>query len=109
MLRRPIEDRRLAGVCAGLGHFLGTDPTVIRLGWAVFALVGGAGVLGYLLAWALIPDEAGRHAATPWLLLLVVVGIPYLCLLVAVMGYLALITDTILDAWAPLLNQPLLG
>lgn len=47
-------DKKVAGVCGGLAEYIGVDPTLIRLLWAIFALVG-AGILAYLIAWAIIP------------------------------------------------------
>ena len=38
-------DRKLCGVCGGLGEFFGIDASLIRLAWIVFCLLGGSGVL----------------------------------------------------------------
>ena len=84
MLRRPIENRMLAGVCSGLGRFFGIDPTLVRIGWILFVLLGGSGGLVYLLAWAIIPDEAGHRSMAPIVLLLVLVFFPLLCALFSV-------------------------
>jgi phage shock protein PspC (stress-responsive transcriptional regulator) len=57
-LRRPKDDRMLAGVCSGLGRYAGIDPVLVRLIWAVgtfFSL--GTGFLIYLIAWIIIPEE----------------------------------------------------
>ena len=57
-LYRSKKDRMLGGVCAGLGEHLDIDPTVIRLIWAVVTVISvGTGVLVYILAWILIPEE----------------------------------------------------
>jgi phage shock protein PspC (stress-responsive transcriptional regulator) len=56
-LRRSASDRKLAGVCGGLGAHFGIDPLVFRVVLVVLALFGGAGVLLYGLGWLLIPDE----------------------------------------------------
>ena len=56
-LERKLTGRWLAGVCAGVGDYLGVDPTVIRVIFAVLTLFGGFGALAYVLAWALIPEE----------------------------------------------------
>jgi phage shock protein PspC (stress-responsive transcriptional regulator) len=57
-LYRSKNDRMMGGVCAGLGEHLDVDPTVIRLVWAVIAVLSiGTGVLVYILAWILIPEE----------------------------------------------------
>jgi phage shock protein C len=57
-LYRSKKDRMLGGVCAGLGEHLDVDPTVIRLVWAVVTVLSiGTGILVYLLAWIIIPEE----------------------------------------------------
>ena len=57
-LYRSKKDRMLGGVCAGLGEHFDIDPTVIRLVWAVITVISiGTGVLVYILAWILIPEE----------------------------------------------------
>jgi phage shock protein C len=59
-LFRPKLGRMLGGVCAGIGAYLDIDPTVIRLIWAALTLLSlGTGVLVYLIAWVLIPEEPG--------------------------------------------------
>lgn len=58
-LKRSRTDRMVAGVCGGLGEYLGIDPNVIRLVWVVVTVFTvGTGVLAYLLAWLIIPEEA---------------------------------------------------
>ncbi len=83
VLRRPLQDRVIAGVCSGLGRFFGIDPVLIRIGWILFVILGGSGLLAYLLAWAIIPDETGQRSATPLILLLIMVFFPLLCFLFA--------------------------
>ena len=56
-LYKSRTDRKLCGVCGGLADFLGIDSTVIRLIWAVIVLAGGTGILVYIIAALLIPDE----------------------------------------------------
>lgn len=57
-LYRSKKDRILGGVCAGLGEHLDVDPTVIRLIWAVVSVLSvGTGVIIYVLAWIIIPEE----------------------------------------------------
>ena len=58
-LYRVREGRVLAGVCAGIAAYFGIDPTLVRLGFALFTIFGGAGILVYLLAWIVIPEEGG--------------------------------------------------
>lgn len=57
-LYRSKNERILGGVCGGLGDHLNVDPTVIRLIWAVISLLSlGTGLLIYIIAWILIPEE----------------------------------------------------
>ena len=46
------DRRAIAGVCAGIARSLGVDVTLVRLGFAMLALAGGAGILLYLALWA---------------------------------------------------------
>jgi phage shock protein C len=56
-LYRIRDGRVIAGVCAGLGAYFRVDPTLVRLAFALLTVFGGAGILLYLGAWVLIPDE----------------------------------------------------
>ena len=56
-LTRSVTDRKIAGVCAGIAAYFGIDPTLIRIGWAAFCLMGGSGVLAYILCAILMPNE----------------------------------------------------
>ena len=55
-LYRSKKDRVFAGVCGGIGEYLGVDPTVIRL-LAVILGFTGSGVLAYIVAAILIPEN----------------------------------------------------
>jgi phage shock protein PspC (stress-responsive transcriptional regulator) len=58
VLVRKRNGRMVAGVCAGLADYFGSDVTLLRVIVAVVAVVtGGAGILAYLVAWAIIPEE----------------------------------------------------
>ncbi len=81
-LRRPINDRMLAGVCSGLARTVGIDPTIVRVLWVLGSLFLGSGLLVYLIAWLLMPDDNGRRAATPLVMLIVFfIAIPAMCFL----------------------------
>jgi len=56
-LYRIRDGRVVAGVCVGLAAYFGVDPTLIRLAFALLTVFGGLGVLLYLGAWLVIPDE----------------------------------------------------
>src|SRR5262249_47903830 len=56
-LERSRSDRMFAGVCGGLARYFGIHPAFYRVGFVVLALLGGAGILIYLAAALVIPDE----------------------------------------------------
>jgi len=58
-LYRLRDGRVVAGVCAGLAAYFGVDPTLVRLAFALVTVFGGLGVLIYLCAWVVIPEEGG--------------------------------------------------
>ena len=63
MLVRARDGRMLAGVCAGVADYFGLDVTLVRVIWAVVSIItGGAGVLAYLVAWIIIPDEGQKNS-----------------------------------------------
>lgn len=57
VLRRSRDDRVIAGVCGGLGRYLGVDPVLLRVAFVVLAIAGGGGILLYIVSWILIPEE----------------------------------------------------
>jgi phage shock protein C len=57
VLRRTKDDRVFGGVCGGLGRYLGIDPVLLRIAFVVLALAGGGGIVAYVVAWILIPEE----------------------------------------------------
>lgn len=56
-LYRSDENKMLAGVCGGIAEYFGVDPMLIRLAWVVFSLLGGSGLLAYILAAIIIPRD----------------------------------------------------
>lgn len=71
-LMRPRDGRKLAGVCAGLGEYFDVDPTLLRVLWVLAVIFGGTGILAYIVAWIVMPEEperlaapAGQHAGAP--------------------------------------------
>lgn len=48
-------DRKIAGVCSGLARYFDTDATLVRLVFVVLIMLGGSGVIVYLLAWMIMP------------------------------------------------------
>ena len=60
---RSRKNKVIAGVCAGVADYYNSDPLTIRLVWFVFCLMGGMGVIAYILAWIFIPWEPETGAA----------------------------------------------
>jgi phage shock protein PspC (stress-responsive transcriptional regulator) len=57
-LMRSTTDKKIAGVCGGLGEYFGVDSTAIRLLWLVLSVLPGAligGIVAYLAAWIIMP------------------------------------------------------
>jgi len=78
-LVRTSDGRWLGGVAAGLGRYFDINPLVYRIAFAALALAGGTGLLLYLAAYLVIPDEQADESIAvetmrtrrdqPWLLL----------------------------------------
>jgi phage shock protein C len=64
-LYRHRTNRIIAGVCGGLGEYLGIDPTIVRLFFILFGVTNGIGVLIYFLMWIIIPPEDARNVSLP--------------------------------------------
>ena len=52
---RSGRDQKIGGVCAGLANYFDIDPTIVRVIWGVLALCYGAGIVAYLILWAIAP------------------------------------------------------
>ncbi len=55
-LRKSMSDRKLAGVCGGIAEYFGIDSTIVRLILVIFCLVGGSGILFYIIAAIVMPE-----------------------------------------------------
>lgn len=56
-LKKSRTDRKICGVCGGLAEYLNMDSTIIRLIWAVLVLAAGTGLLAYIIAAIVMPEE----------------------------------------------------
>lgn len=56
-LYRSRTDRMLFGVAGGLARYLNLDSAIVRLVWVLLFLAGGAGILLYIVAAIVIPEE----------------------------------------------------
>ncbi len=55
-LYRSTENRVIAGVCGGIAEYFDIDPTLVRLAWVLFCVLGGSGLLAYIIAAIIIPE-----------------------------------------------------
>lgn len=55
-LYKSSVNRMLCGVCGGFAEYFNIDPTLVRLVWVIITLMGGAGILAYIIAAIIIPD-----------------------------------------------------
>lgn len=53
---RSINDRKLAGVCAGVADYFDLDPMLVRVLWLLLVLFAGTGVVAYFVCWFLFPE-----------------------------------------------------
>lgn len=56
-LYKSSTDKKVCGVCGGITNYFDVDPTVIRLIWVIFTLAGGSGLIAYIIAAIIMPDE----------------------------------------------------
>lgn len=57
-LYKSSTDKKLAGVCGGIAEYFNIDSTLVRLGWVLFSLLGGSGLLAYIIAAIIMPDRS---------------------------------------------------
>jgi len=57
-LYRSKENKVLGGVCGGIAEYYDFDPAIVRIISVLLILAWGSGILAYLLAWLIIPEEA---------------------------------------------------
>ena len=60
MTKRLYKDhanQKLCGVCGGIAKYFNLDPTIIRLALVAFCLLGGSGILAYIIFAIVMPDE----------------------------------------------------
>jgi len=65
-LVRPRTGRRVAGVCLGFAEYFDLDVTLIRIVWLLVAILGfPVGLIGYVIAWIVMPEEPETAAIVP--------------------------------------------
>ena len=56
-LYRSSKDKMICGVCGGIGEYFGVDPTLVRLGAALFGLIAGSGLFVYFIMALIVPKK----------------------------------------------------
>lgn len=57
-LKRSLQNRKICGVCGGIGEYLNIDPTVIRLIWVLVTIAScGTGLIAYIIAAIVMPES----------------------------------------------------
>ncbi len=55
---RSETNKKIMGVCGGLGEYFGIDPVILRIVFVVLALAGGFGLLIYIVMGVLLPPKS---------------------------------------------------
>ena len=56
-LYKSNKNKILSGVCGGIAEYFNIDPTLVRLGWAILCMFAGSGILAYIIAAIVIPQN----------------------------------------------------
>ena len=56
-LYKSRTNKKVAGVCGGIGEYFDIDPTLVRLGFVALSFLAGGGLFVYILAAIIIPDR----------------------------------------------------
>jgi len=62
-MMRSRTDRKIAGVCAGLAHYLDLDVALVRVLTVLITFAVGffPGLIAYIVAWIIVPQEPEFH------------------------------------------------
>ena len=58
---KSVKDRKVFGVCGGLGEYFNIDPMIFRLGFVVLVLAFGTGVLAYIVCGLVMSDDPNPY------------------------------------------------
>ena len=54
-LYKSITDKKICGVCGGIAEYFAIDSTIVRLAWILFTVLGGSGIIAYIIAALVMP------------------------------------------------------
>ena len=60
-LYKSTTNKKLCGVCGGLAEYFDFEPTLVRLAWILFTVLGGAGILAYIITAIVMPSYRGEE------------------------------------------------
>jgi phage shock protein C len=64
-LVRSINDRKIAGVCAGIADYFDIDATIVRVIWLLATLIPGPNMIAYVVLWIVLPEGYTGTVHTP--------------------------------------------
>ena len=56
-IHKSVKDKKVAGVCGGIAEWLGIDPVIVRLVWALLVFGWGTGLIAYIVCALVLPEE----------------------------------------------------
>lgn len=56
-LYKSNTDKKIAGVCGGIAEYFNMDSTLIRLAWIILCCLAGSGILAYIIAAIVMPNQ----------------------------------------------------
>ena len=59
-LYKDHSNKKICGVCSGIAKFFSLDPTIVRLALVAFCLLGGSGILAYIICALIIPEKTSN-------------------------------------------------
>ena len=63
-LYRSKTHKVIGGVAGGIGEYLDIDPVLVRILFIVAFFAGGVGILAYIIAWIIIPEQPRENTMT---------------------------------------------
>lgn len=51
------DDKKICGVCGGIAEYFEIDSTIVRILWILFVMVGGSGIIAYIICALVIPKN----------------------------------------------------
>ena len=58
------KNKVIAGVAGGIAEYLDVDPVLIRIAFIIAIFAGGSGILAYIIAWIIIPEQPKEETMT---------------------------------------------